>query len=263
MINKLKNKIEKIQDKPEDAKVRIIWGLAFLGIIIMAGAWYLSLNFNSTPRNNDKPLFSSFPDFQKEIDNIGKISEDYKTVVGDVVAEGEKAEIQEIVKNYITENNYLGDLSTDQTDASISKLRLKNIEKLKNNWYVKYEQYHNGFLVDGSKISFQVDSVEKKVIASDSNFDPNINSDVIEPKISGDEAFDLIVKNLKNNNPAFGNLDLKSSQLVFYKDADKNLAEYILTWKINVFSLDPSCDYIYFVNAEDGEIISKIDNSKN
>jgi len=255
MIKKFKNKIKKIQDKPEDAKIRIIWVLAFLGIVIMAGAWYISLGFNNAPRNNNKSLFSSFPDFQKEINNIGKISEDYKTVIGDVVAEGEKIEIEGIVKNYITENNYLSDLSTDQTDTSISKLRLKNIEKLKNNWYVEYEQYHNGHLVDGSKISFQVDSVEKKVIASDSNFDPDINSDAIESKILEDEAFGLIIEYSKKDN-----LDLKSSQLVFYKNIKKNPAEYNLVWKINVFSLEPAYDYTYFVDAESGEIILAVDN---
>lgn len=256
MINKLKNKIEKIQNKPEEAKVRIIWVLAFLGIVVMAGAWYSSLNFNSAPRNNDKPLFSSFPDWKEEINNIGKISEDYKTVISDAAAESEKMEIEGIVKNYIMENNYLG-------GADISNLRLKNIEKLKNNWYVEYEQHHNGILVSGSKISFQVDSAEKKVVASDSNFDPDISSDAIEPKILESEAFDLLVENLKNSNPNLNSLDLKSSQLVFYKDMNKKLTEYNLAWKINVFSLEPAYDYIYFVNAENGKIISAVDNLKN
>lgn len=255
MINRLKNKIEKIQNKPEETKVRIIWVLAVLCVIIMAGAWYASLNFNSAPRNNGKPLFSSFPDFQKEIGEIGKMSGEYKTAINDIAAEGEKMEIEGIVKNYITENNYLGDLSTDQTSANILNLKLKNIEKLKNNWYVEYEQYYNGFSVDGSGISFQVDGAEKKVIASDSNFDPNINIDIIEPKITEDEAFDLIIEASKKDN-----LDLKTSHLVFYKDINKNPAEYNLAWKINVFSLEPAYDYIYFVNAENGKIISAVDN---
>lgn len=256
MIKKIKNKIKEIQEKPEEAKIRIIWVLAFLGIVIMAGAWYLSLNFNNAPRDNSKPLLSSFPDFQKEIGEIGKMSEDYKTIINDAVAESEKAEIEEIVKNYITENNYLENLPAGQAGADISNLQLKNIEKLKNNWYVEYEQYYKGFLVNGSKISFAINSAEKKVTASDSNFDPDISSDIIEPKISEDEAFDSAIEALKNNNSDFNSLDLKSSQLVFYKDLNKKSAEYFLAWRINVFSLDPSYDYIYFVNAEDGEIIS-------
>lgn len=251
MINKFKNKIEKIQDKPEKTKVRIIWILAFLCVIIMAGAWYTSLNFNNTPYNSDKSLFSSFPDFQKEISEIGKMSENYKTAINGAMVESEKIEIEEIVKNYIIENNCL-------KGANISNLRLKNIEKLKNSWYVEYEQYYNNILVDRSKISFVIDETEKKVTASDSNFDPDINFDAIEPKISENEAFDLIVKNLENNN-----LDLKSSQLVFYKGANTNLPEYDLALKINVFSLNPSYDYIYFVNAENGKIISEVDNLKN
>jgi len=257
MIKKIKNKMKEMQEKPEETKVRIIWVLAFLGVIIMAGAWYASLNFKSTPRNNDKSLFSSFPDFQKEINNIGKISGDYEAIVNDAIAEGEKLEIEEIVKNYITENNYLGDSSIEQISASISNLKLKNIEKLKNNWYVEYEQYHNGHLVDGSKISFQVDSAEKKVIASESNFDPAIVSEIIEPKISEDEAFNLIIEYSKKDN-----LDLKSSQLVFYKNIKKNPPEHNLAWKINVFSLEPAYDYTYFANAEDGKIISAVDNLK-
>ena len=69
------------------------------------------------------------------------------------------------------------------------------------------------------------------------------------------------------NDDSDNNFDLKSSKLVIYKKENKTATEYYLTWKLNIFSLEPLCDYCYFIDAENGEIVfiidNKIDNKQN
>jgi Zn-dependent metalloprotease len=248
MINKLKNKLKKIQDKPEETKIKIIWILVAFCMIIIAGGLYFSLDLNKNARHNyNKSIFSSFPDFQKEIDNINKISKDYTALTNEIAIENEKSEIEEITKNYIEKNNYL-------ESGNISDLKLKNIEKWKNNWHVEYEQFYKDILVYKSNVSFVVDSKEKKITSSGSNFDPNVEINDIKPKITEDEACNLITNALKNED-----LDLKSSEIVIFRNIDKSPIEYYLTWKINVFSLQPLHNYVYFIDAESGKIISFYD----
>ncbi|MCK4592610.1 hypothetical protein KAT63_04200, partial [Candidatus Parcubacteria bacterium] len=235
--------------KPEETKIKIIWILVVFCMIIIAGGWYINLDLNKNTRYNyDKSIFSSFPDFQNEFDNINKISKDYTVFTSETAIENEKSEIKKIAKNYIEKNNYL-------EGGNISDLKLKNIEKWKNNWYVEYEQYYKDILIYKSNVSFVIDSEEKKIISSGSDFDPNVKINNIEPKITKDEACNLITNALKNEN-----LDLKSSEIVIYRNIDKNPIEYYLTWKVNVFSLQPLYDYVYLIDAENGKIISFYDN---
>ena len=251
MINRFKNKLKKIQDKPEETKIKIIWILVAFCMIIIAGGLYISLDLNKNARHNyDRSIFSSFPDLQNEFDNINKMSKDYAALTNEAVIENEKSEIEEIAKNYMEKNNYL-------EDGNISDLKLKNIEKWKNNWYVEYEQHYKDILVYKSNISFTIDNEEKKITSSNSNFDPNVKINSVEPKITKDEAYDLIIKTLENKD-----LDLKNSEIVIYRDIDKSPAKYHLTWKINVFSLQPLHDYVYFIDTESGKIISFYDNVK-
>ncbi|NOQ67960.1 hypothetical protein GQ568_00795 [Patescibacteria group bacterium] len=252
MIDKFKKKLKKIQNKPEETKIKIVWILVIFCMIIIAGGLYISLDFNKNARHNyDRSIFSSFPDLQNEFDNINKMSKDYTALTNEAAIKNEKGEIEEIAKDHIEKNNYL-------EGGNISDLKLKNIEKWKNNWYVEYEQYYENILVHKSNISFTIDNEEKKITSSDSNFDPNIKINATEPKITENEAYDLIIKTLKNED-----LDLKSSEPVIYRDTDKDPIEYYLTWKINVFSLQPLHDQVYFIDAESGEIISFYDDMIN
>ncbi|MCK4891570.1 MAG: hypothetical protein KAS78_02790, partial [Candidatus Pacebacteria bacterium] len=101
MINKLKNKLKKIQDKPEETKIKIIWILVAFCMIIIAGGLYISLDLNKNTRHNyDRSIFSSFPDLQNEFDNINKMSKDYAALANEAAIENEKSEIEEIAKNY-------------------------------------------------------------------------------------------------------------------------------------------------------------------
>ena len=152
--------------------------------------------------------------------------------------------MEEIVKNYVENNNYL-------ENGSISDLKLKNIEKLEKNWFIEYEQFYKDILIYESSISFVIDNTEKKVVSSNSNFNPNIEIKNVESKITKDEAYNLVIIDLENED-----LDLKSSEIVIYKNNDKSLIEYYLVWKINVFSVYFAQEYVYFINSENGKIIS-------
>ena len=131
------------------------------------------------------------------------------------------------------------------------------MEKLENNWYLEYRQYHQDILVNDSNISFLIGGAEKKVISHLSNFDPDIELPTVEPKITKEEASEIAKKNLSASldNDGDSNFDLKNSELVVYKNENENSAEYYLTWKLNIFSLQPLCDYSYFINAENGEVV--------
>ena len=242
MIDKFKNKLEEIQNKPERTKIKIIWISVIFCMIIFAIGLYNSLELGkNTQHNLDKSIFSSFPDFKNEFDNIDNMNKEYKTITNEVIAEIEKEEVEEIVKNYVENNDYF-------KNGSISDLKLKNIEKLKNSWFIEYEQFYKDILVYGSNISFVINDTEKKVISSNSNFDSNIEIKNIEPTITENEAYNLITIDLENEN-----LDLEKAEITIYK---KNPVEYYLVWKINIFSSQSAQKYVYFINAENGKIIS-------
>lgn len=245
MVNKFKNKLEELQNKPEKTKIKIIWISVIFCMIIVAIGFYKSLDFKkNTQHDFDKSIFSSFPDFKNEFDSINSINEEYKDVTSKAITEAEKKEMEEIVKNYIENDNYL-------ESGNISDLKLKNIEKLESNWFIEYEQFYKDILIYESSISFVVDNTEKKVTSSNSNFDSDIEIENIEPTITKDEAYNLITIDLENENP-----DLESSEIVICRNNDKDLIEYYLVWKINVFSSQSAQKYVYFINAENGKIIS-------
>ena len=245
MVNKFKNKLEKLQNKPEKTKIKIIWISVIFCMIIVAIGFYNSLDFKkNTQHDFDRSIFSSFPDFKNEFDSINSINEEYKDITNETIAEAEKKEMEEIVKNYIENDNYL-------ESGNISDLKLKNIEKLESNWFIEYEQFYKDILIYESSISFVVDNTEKKVTSSNSNFDSDIEIENVKPIITKDEAYDLITIDLDNVD-----LDLESSEIVICRNNDKDLIEYYLVWKINVFSSQSAQKYVYFINAENGKIIS-------
>ena len=245
MINKFKNKLEEIQDKPEKTKIKIIWISVIFCMIIFAIGFFNSLDLRkNTQHDFDGSIFSSFPDFKNEFNNIDDMNKRYKATTDEVIAEVEKREMEEIVKNYIENNDYF-------ENGSISDLKLKNIEKLKDSWFIEYEQFYKDILVYESNISFVINNTEKKVISSNSNFDSNIEIKNIEPTITENEAYNLITIDLENES-----LDLEKAEIIIYKKNKKNPIEYHLVWKINIFSSQSAQKYIYFINAENGKIIS-------
>ena len=245
MINKFKNKLEEIQNKPEKTKIKIIWISVIFCMTIFAIGFFNGLDLRkNTQHDFDGSIFSSFPDLKNEFNDIDNMNKKYKATTDEVIAEVEKREIEEIVENYIENNDYF-------ENGSISDLKLKNIEKLKDSWFIEYEQFYKDILIYESSVSFVVDDTERKVISSNSNFDSNIEIKNIEPIITEDEAYNLITIDLDNVD-----LDLENTEIVIYKNNNKNSVEYYLAWKMDIFSSQSAQKYVYFINAENGKIIS-------
>ena len=247
-INKhLKN----IHNKPEEDRIKIMWVLVVFCMAVILGGWFViyKLNNHGNKVANEISRVPSFSELQKNISNIDRQKENLFEEIIDIA---EKTEIESIALNYLKENELI-------SDDNILNLKLENMEKLENNWHLKYRQYYQDILVNDSDISFLIDSAEKKVISHSSNFDPDIELSTIESKIAKEEAYEIAKKDL-NAILDNENFDLKNSELVAYKKENKNSIEYYLTWKLNIFSLQPLCDYYYFVNAENGEIVFSSEN---
>jgi len=248
LINK---HLKKIHDKSENDRIKIMWVAVVFCMIIILGGWFIIYKSNKNENRiaNEISQMPSFPELQKNIDDINQQKEDFFGEITDMV---EKAKMEEIAINYVRENKLMN-------EENILNLKLKNIEKLENNWHLEYQQYYQDILVNDNNISFLIDDAEKKVISHSSNFDSDINLSSVEPKITKEEAYKIAKEDLNKslNNDSANNFDLKSSELVIYKN--ENSTEYYLAWKLNIFSLSQVLgirDYYYFIDAENGDVIS-------
>ena len=248
MINK---HLKKIHDKSENDRIKIMWVAVVFCMIIILGGWFIIYKSNKNENRiaNEISQMPSFPELQKNIDDINQQKEDF---FGEITNMAEKVKMEEIAINYVRENKLMN-------EENILNLKLKNIEKLENNWHLEYQQYYQDILVNDNNISFLIDDAEKKVISHSSNFDSDINLSSVEPKITKEEAYKIAKEDLNKslNNDSANNFDLKSSELVIYKN--ENSTEYYLAWKLNIFSLSQVLgirDYYYFIDAENGDVIS-------
>jgi len=243
--------LKKIHNKSEEDRIRIMWIAVLFCMIIILGGWFIvyKLGDHKSKVVNEIPQMPSFSELQKNISGINKQKEDVFKEASDII---QKTEIESIALIYIKENELM-------SDNDILNLKLESIEKLENNWHLEYRQYYQDILVNDSNISFLIDGAEKKVISHSSNFDPDIELSSVEPKITKEEASEIAKKDLSEslNSDGNDNFDLKSSELAIYKSGNENgkPVEYYLTWKLNIFSLEPLCDYHYFIDTENGKII--------
>lgn len=249
---KLKKHFKKIHDKPEEDRIKIMWFAVVFCMVIILGGWFFTYKLNTRENriannNLQTPFFS---DLQNSIDDMDRQKEEALEEILDIA---QKVEIESIALIHMEENEL-----TD--NDSVLDLKLENIKKLENNWHLEYRQYYQNVLVNDSAISFLIDDTEKKVISHTSNFDSAINLSAVEPKITEEEAYEIAKEDLSENLNS-ENFDLKNSELVIYKKEDKKTTEYFLTWKLNIFSLEPLCDYYYFIDAENGIVIVSFEKS--
>lgn len=251
MIEKTKKQFRNIQNKSEEDRIKIMWVSVVFSMVIILSGWFIfyKSNKNKNEIANEVSQIPSFSELQK---NIGGINEQKENLFGEITDVAQEAEIESIALVYLRENELI-------SNNDILNIKLENIEKLENNWHLEYKQYYQDIPVNGSNISFLIDDAEKKVISRSSNFNPDIKLSAIEPKITKEEAYEIAKKDLSESLDN-ENFNLKNSELVIYKKGNKIVAEYCLTWKLNIFLLEPLCDYHYFINAENGEIIFIIDN---
>lgn len=257
-MTRLKKHLKKIHDKPEEDRIKIMWVAVVFCMAIILGGWFFTYKLNSRENkfaneNSQTPFFSGL---QNDLNDMTKQKDDVLEEVSDAL---QRVEIEGTALIYLKENELL-------SDDNILNLKLKNIEKLENNWHLEYQQYYQDVLVNDSNISFLIDDAEKKVISHSSNFNPDINLVSVEPKITKEEASEIAKKDLSENldlDSDNNNFDLKSSALAIYKNEDEDPVEYHLTWKLNIFSLKPLRDYYYFIDAENGEVVFCLEKTNN
>ena len=112
ILKKIIKLIKKIQDKPENEKVRIMWILVIFCMLIMIGIWKINLDLNKSNRinsanNSDDLNIPPFPklegELREEVNNIEKLNE-------------EESE-EEVLKEDIEEN---------KTEEELEDLKSKN-----------------------------------------------------------------------------------------------------------------------------------------
>lgn len=244
MYKKIVDYIERVSRKPEGTKIGIMWSLVAFCMVVVVGIWWASFTADKSSKTERENISQGvpLPDFRGQINNVNKIFEraDTAPVLPD---KDTREKLENAAKNYLKEKNLI-----DAKD--IESLKIKTVEKLENNWYLNYEQFYKDILVNESSVSFILDG-SANVISYESNFDPDIKIDV-EKKISADEAYDFLIKSTGKKS-----LNLKSSNLVVFRDLNEEKIKRYLAWKINALSLYPPYnDYYYFIDAKSGRVIS-------
>ena len=80
-MKKITKTIKKIQNKPENEKVRIMWILVIFCMIIMVGIWKINLDSNKSTKINS-PNFNNLaiPSFPKLEEKLGELNEGVDSV---------------------------------------------------------------------------------------------------------------------------------------------------------------------------------------
>jgi len=88
ILKKITKTIKRIQDRPENEKIRIMWILVIFCMLIMIGVWKINLDLNESnrinPTNNSNNLeIPPFPELEEElrelnngVENIEKLNEE-------------------------------------------------------------------------------------------------------------------------------------------------------------------------------------------
>ena len=242
MKKKIIRSIKNIQAKPEDEKTKIVWVLSIFFMIFIIGGWFSSFKDNKKVMNNDfnKIVIPPFPDIKTELNELDATINNFDNLKVEIVNKNEQVQIEEIARLYIEEN-----LSKEVYNS----LKIKQIEKQKDDWHLEYQQYYRNILVEENKISLTIDNTDRKVTDFVSNYDKDINID-ITPNVEIEEAQYKIISELNDES-----LEFKNSSLIIYKNiVKKHPKEYRLSWKINVTS-DPFQNDNYYVDAKNGEIL--------
>lgn len=243
MIRKIKNSIEKLQNKPEDTKIKTVWIMAVFCVIVVFGIWSLNLKGFKKDISSD---YERLPNFREQINDIAGAFDEIENSSEIVSFQINQEEISIIANNYIKENNLL-------TKDDLENIAIDSVEKIDNIWIVNYFQYYENIPLSESKIYLKISDEDKTIVDFNLNYLTDIKIDT-DPEITNVQAYDIILKDLDDDS-----LELKSSNLVIYNilnEEEKN--DYYLAWKMNLFSVLNKTENYYYINADSGKVISHI-----
>ncbi len=156
----------------------------------------------------------------------------------------EKSNVEAISRRLITDYK-------DLLQVKMSDLDFKEASQGSGNWYVTFQQRHQGVPVYRAYVSFTVDP-NWNIILMGSDFHPQIEVST-KPLISGDRATDIARER-------FGSFDTTVDEqpllLIFLKETDDSI-RYHLTWRLRLSSQKPSKSVIYFIDAMEGTVVEE------
>lgn len=156
----------------------------------------------------------------------------------------EKSNVEAISRRFVADYEDLL-----QVDTSV--LELKEAGQGSGNWYVTFQQTHQGVPVYRAYVSFTVDP-NWNVILMGSDFHPQIEVST-KPVVSGDRATEIARE-------AFGSFDTTVDEqpllLIFPNESDDSI-QYHLTWRLRLSSENPSKSMIYFIDAIDATVVEE------
>jgi hypothetical protein len=157
-----------------------------------------------------------------------------------------KENIDFTYKEFLKENK-------DLFNVEPNNLKLKTVKKIKNTWYVKYNQNYKGIPVYNATVS--LDSSENgKINSYASNYQPNIDVST-EPRVPIEKAIE-IAKATYDNKIAQA-LKGKDTALIIYPEETEEKIIYHLAWKFMLAGEqpDPEIEKYFILNAHTSTII--------
>ncbi len=156
----------------------------------------------------------------------------------------QKGNVEAISRSFIADYK-------DVLQVKMSNIEFKEASQGSGNWYVTFQQTHQGVPVYGAYVSFTVDS-NWNVILMGSDFHPHIDVSTT-PVVSVDRTIDIAKERL-------GSLDATVNDqpllFVFPKESNGSI-EYHLTRQLRLSSQKPSKSMIYFIDATDGTVVEE------
>lgn len=161
----------------------------------------------------------------------------------------------EQIENFTREFILNEPLFNVKSPEELKKISLKKLGTKKSLTQIIFQQKYEGLDVYRSRIFVRLLS-SGKVTAVSSDFHPDIHLDV-HPNISGNDAIASVMTGIDADNHAVVSQGPKL--LVLPELTDDGHYEYFLAYEIWIRTADPVSQYSYFVNAQNGEVLSSFD----
>jgi Zn-dependent metalloprotease len=173
-----------------------------------------------------------------------------KTALPTAISELGDIEVKFLSDNFISDNR-------DFFEINPKNLNLIKLEKFKDKWIVDYQQFYESIPVFGGHVGLTIDN-ESKIVLFGSNYYPNI-SITTTPQISKERYIEL-AKNevIFNDTTDF----IRNSSLIIFPIESDGKINYHLTWMVELFSVNPLGEWVFFIDATDGSLLFKYNRMK-
>jgi len=148
--------------------------------------------------------------------------------------------IEPTFKSFIKENRKLFEIEADD-------LQLIAAKKIRNRWFVKYQQYYEGIPVYHATVNLE-SSDRGRVGSYAAKYHPKIRVST-EPKVQLDEAIQTAKKTYKEQDQS--RLKAKDDSLIIYPEKKEDTYKYHLAWMFEIVGEepDPEIEKYFIVDA--------------